>query len=208
MWRQRCFLRCNEAGRGLTARNRIIRRMMPYESDGMLSRTSNVLSGSRQTTWGCSSRLARCTFSCNSTYLPAPRFVHNSPDFQTMLSHQGGKSKRIVGSIHKIVVNVLLRCQVADISQIPILKRPCYPNGLLDSNENALGRRESHPFPLQRANPSPGAPGTRIPSRFGVASTFRPHSNHQLFARSRASAMPHQRRRHTEALDAVQDRCE
>ncbi len=53
---------------------------------------------------------------------------------------------------------------------------------------------------------NPDASGTTIPSRLGAASNFGPHSNHQLFARARASAMPHQRRWHSEPLHSLQDR--
>ena len=54
----------------------------------------------------------------------------------------------------------------------------------------------------------PRRPRNNDSSRFSAASSFGPHSKHQLLARSRASATPHQRRRHTEPLNSLQDRSE
>ncbi len=92
---------------------------------------------------------------------------------------------------------------------MPNLKRPSYPNGLLDSPDNAPRRRKSHRF--SRSN-VPILPSTVQEQRFRpVLAQYRPlgpNSKQQLWARSRVLATPHQRLRQTEALDAFQYRSE
>ena len=78
----------------------------------------------------------------------------------------------------------------------------------LIQRKTASGAANHARFPDPTCQPCPEASGTTIPSRFGAASTFGPHLNHQLWARVHASAMPHQRRWHTEPLDPLQDRRE
>ena len=95
-----------------------------------------------------------------------------------------------------------------DISQIPVLNRPSYPNGQLDSTDNGLRRRESHRLSRSIVPILPLRPQEQRFVPFQRTIKLWPHSNHQLLARSRASATPHQRRRHTEPLNSLQDRSE